>query len=36
MNISNFNQRLFETISWCLSQKIIGDPEEDETSRTVG
>jgi hypothetical protein len=30
MNIPNFNQRLGETISWCLSQKIIGDPEADE------
>ena len=36
MNISYFNQRPGETISWCLSQKIIGDPEEDETSRTAG
>ena len=31
MNIANFNQRLNETISWCLSQKIIGDPKEDES-----
>jgi hypothetical protein len=33
MNIANFNQRLAETISWCLSQKIIGDPEENEGIR---
>jgi hypothetical protein len=30
MNIHDFNQRLGETISWCLSQKIVGEPHEDE------
>ena len=30
MNIPNFNQRLDETISWCLSQELSGDPAEGE------
>jgi hypothetical protein len=30
MNIPNFNQRLGETISWCLSQELRGDPAEGE------
>jgi hypothetical protein len=30
MNIPNFNQRLGETISWCLSQELSGNPAEDE------
>jgi hypothetical protein len=33
MNISNFNQRLNETISWCLSREVIGEPNEDESIR---
>ena len=31
MKIPNFNQRLGETISWCLSQELSGNPVEDET-----
>jgi hypothetical protein len=30
MNTHDFNQRLRETISWCLSRKIVSDPHEDE------
>ena len=30
MNTHDFNQRLRETISWCLSQEIVGEPHEDE------
>jgi hypothetical protein len=30
MNTHDFNQRLGETISWCLSQKIVCEPHEDE------
>jgi hypothetical protein len=33
MIITNFNQRLGETISWCLSQEIINEPNEDESIR---
>src|SRR5947199_9449691 len=31
MIITNFNQRLGETISWCLSQEIIGELSEDKS-----
>ena len=31
MNIANFDHRLNETISWCLTQKISSDPGEDES-----
>jgi hypothetical protein len=30
MKTPNFNQRLVETISWCLSQELSGHPAEDE------
>ena len=30
MNIEKFNQSLHETISWCLSQELTGNPIEDE------
>ena len=31
MIITNFNQRLGETISWCLSQEIIGELNEGKS-----
>jgi hypothetical protein len=33
MNGTNFIPRLKETISWCLSQEIIGAPVESESVR---